>query len=102
MRKLCLLVIAFAAFFVMPDLAMADSYRVIVTQGNNAGVEQEVFFDYETGVWHGAPVSELNRISAWKDINLETHKITLPDGRELVTQDNKPAVKMSNGEIRPL
>lgn len=100
MKKL--VVLAVAAFFAMSTHAYADSYRAMVSQDNKAGVEQEVFFDYETGVWHGAPVSEVDRISAWKDINSETHKIALPDGRELVTLNNRPAVKMPNGDIRPL
>lgn len=103
MKKLMMLFVAAFMFFAINSGANAESFRVTVSPvGGGAQVEQEVFFDYEVGVWHGAPVSAISDLSAWADIDCNTHVLKLPDGNELVTLNNNPAIKGADGAIRPL
>lgn len=99
MKKI--LILAAAAFFALSAQANAENIQANVVAGNGYAELSTIFFDYEDGVWHGAPVEKVSDLKAWKNIDLKKYKIVLPDGRELGVLDNKPAV-MENGKLTAL
>lgn len=96
MRKTLTLMIA--AFFAFAASAGAENYTAKVVDRQGTVELQTIFFDYEEGVWHGAPVDKSSDLKAWKDIDLKKQAIFLEDGRELGVLDNRPAFR-KNGKF---
>lgn len=74
------------------------SYTANVSQKDSEkNTEYQVFFDYENGVWHGAPKDEADNISKWMNLDLNKFTIKLANGDELVVVNNMPAIKNASG-----